>query len=49
MTGVNGTEITTIIDYNEEMKKYLPGSKVKLTVMRDNREATLEVVYGEKS
>ncbi len=48
LTRVNGVEVTTIIDYNEEMKKYLPGSTVKLTVRRNDKEVTMKVVYGEK-
>lgn len=49
LIGVNGVPVTTIIDYNEEMKKYLPGDTVKLTVKRENRELVLKVVYSEKS
>lgn len=49
LISVNGVEVTTIIDYNEEMKKYLPGSTVKLKVKRDGKETVLKVVYGEKN
>lgn len=49
LISVNGVEVTTIIDYNEEMKKYLPGNTVKLTVRRGGKEIVLKVVYGEKS
>lgn len=49
LISVNGVEITTIIDYNEEMKKYLPGSAVKLTVKREGKDIVLKVVYGEKN
>jgi serine protease Do len=45
---VNGVEVTTIIDYNEEMKKYLPGNTVKLKVRRNGKEIEMKVVYGEK-
>lgn len=45
---VNDVEVTTIIDYNEEMKKYLPGSTVKLTIRRNDKEIALKAVYGEK-
>jgi serine protease Do len=48
LMSVNGVEVTTIIDYNEEMKKYLPGSTVKLTVRRNDKEIELKAVYGEK-
>lgn len=49
LISVEGVEVTTIIDYNEEMKKYLPGSTVKLTVKREEKEVVLKVVYGEKN
>jgi serine protease Do len=45
---VNGAEVTTIIDYNEELKKYLPGSSATLTVRRNGREISLKAVFGEK-
>lgn len=49
LIAVNGVEVTTVIDYNEEMKKYLPGNTVKLTIRRDGKEMTLKVVYSEKT
>ena len=49
LISLNGVEVTTIIDYNEEMKKYLPGSAVKLNVKREGKETVLKVVYGEKN
>lgn len=48
MISVNGVEVTTIIDYNEEMKKYLPDSAVKLTVKREGKAIDFKVVFGEK-
>ena len=48
LIGVNCVEVTTIIDYNEEMKKYMPGSTVKLIVRRIDKEIELKVVYSEK-
>jgi serine protease Do len=48
LIAVNDVEVTTIIDYNEEMKKYLPGSTVKFIVRRNDKETALKVVYGEK-
>jgi len=45
---VNNVPVTTKIDYNEEMKKYLPGDKVVLTVERNGEIINLEVKYGEK-
>ena len=49
LIAVNDIEVTTIIDYNEEMKKYLPGSTAKLLVKREGKETILKVVYGEKN
>jgi len=45
---VNGIKITTIVDYNEEMKKYLPGSKITIGVDRDGKIVKLGVTCGEK-
>lgn len=44
---VNGAEVTTKIDYNEEMKKYLPGSKAELAVERDGKALKIKVTFGE--
>lgn len=46
---VNGVDIYSIIDYNEEMKKYLPGNKAVLRILRDNREFDVTVEFGEKN
>lgn len=48
LMSVNGVKVNTIIDYNEEMKKYLPGNKATLKIMRNNKLINLEVVFGEK-
>jgi serine protease Do len=48
LLSVNGVKVNTIIDYNEEMKKYLPGSKAVLKIMRDNKRIDIPVVFGEK-
>lgn len=45
---VNGVSITTKIDYNEEMKKYLPGNSVELGVIRGNKRLNIKVTYTEK-
>lgn len=44
---VNGTNITTKIDYNEEMKKYLPGDTVTLTIERKNEIIKMKVEFDE--
>lgn len=48
LLSINGIEINSVIDYNEEMKKYLPGDKVEFTMLRDGKEFKLNVVFGEK-
>jgi len=45
---VNGVKVTTKIDYNEEMKNYLPGDSVELTVSRDGSETKVKVTFSEK-
>lgn len=45
---VNGVKVNSIIDYNEEMKKYLPGDKAALKLVRDGRQVVVNVVFGEK-
>ena len=44
---VNGVKINTIIDYNEEMKKYLPGDSVELTLKREDNYLKFKVTFGE--
>lgn len=46
---VNGAPVTTKIDYNEEMKKYLPDDTVELTIERNGNEVTIKVTFKEKS
>jgi serine protease Do len=45
---VNGVTITTMIEYNEETKKYLPGDSVVFVVERDGETIDIIVKYGEK-
>jgi serine protease Do len=46
---VNGIKVATIVDYNEEMKKYLPGDVVQMQIGRNDRIKILKVKYTEKS
>ncbi|MDF2985259.1 MAG: trypsin-like serine protease with C-terminal domain [Eubacterium sp.] len=48
LVSVNGVEVNSIIDYNEEMKKYLPGDKANFKLIRDNKQLTVKVTFGEK-
>ena len=45
---VNSVYITTKIDYNEEMKKYLPCDSAELTIDRDGSTIKIKVIYEEK-
>lgn len=48
LVSVNGVKVNSIVDYNEEMKKYLPGDRAAFKIVRDNKELTVNVVFGEK-
>ena len=48
LISINNVKINTIIDYNEEMKKYLPKSKATFKVKRNNSEQNFSIVFGEK-
>lgn len=48
VTEVNGIKVSTIIDYNEDMKKYLPGDTVELTVKRNENALKIKVAFTEK-
>lgn len=44
---VNGVNITTRIDYNEEVKKYLPGDSTIIVIEREKKENKVKVVFNE--
>jgi serine protease Do len=46
ITNINGTNITSIVDYNEEMKKYLPGSTATFTIKRGEKVSKLKIIFG---
>lgn len=48
LVSINGVKVNSIIDYNEEMKKYLPGEKATLNILRDKKQLKVDVVFGEK-
>jgi len=48
LVSINGTKVNSIIDYNEEMKKYLPGDKATFKILRDKKQFNIDVVFGEK-
>lgn len=45
---VNNVLVTTRVDYNEEMKKYMPGTIVEMQIIRNGKLIKLKVKYGEK-
>lgn len=49
LLSVNDVKVNSIIDYNEEMKKYLPGDKAKFKLVRDGKQFVVNVVFGEKN
>ncbi|PYG87447.1 serine protease Do [Ruminiclostridium sufflavum DSM 19573] len=48
LLSISGTNVNSVIDYNEEMLKYLPGDKATLKIIRDKELLSIEVVFGEK-
>lgn len=44
---INNININTLVDYNEEMKKYLPKDKINLKVSRGGVKTYINVVLGE--
>lgn len=44
LTSINNSAVNTLVDYNEEMKKYLPASKVSLKIRRDGIEKIVECI-----
>lgn len=45
---VDGVKLSTKIDYNEEMKRYLPGDTAYFTVEREGDQKLIKVVFGEE-
>ncbi len=48
LISINGITVNSIIDYNEEMLKYLPGDKATFKIIRDKKPLSIVVVFGEK-
>lgn len=44
LMSINSSNINTLVDYNEEMKKYMPGSRIKLIISRNGNEMIIECV-----
>ncbi|MCY6369491.1 S1C family serine protease [Clostridium ganghwense] len=47
LEAIDGKDITSIAQYNEILKKHLPGDKVKLTFSRENKKIDVSVVLKE--
>lgn len=48
LISVNDHKVNSIIDYNEEMKKYLPGDKAVFKLLRGGKTFSVNIVFGEK-
>lgn len=49
LRSVNGVTMTTKIDYNEEMKKFLPGDTAVLELDRDGKKVQIKVTFGDNN
>lgn len=49
LMAVNDKKINSIVDYNEEMKKYLPKDTVTVKIKRDGVIQSMKVVMGEQN
>ena len=49
LRSVNGVTMTTKIDYNEEMKKYLPGDTAIFDLDRDGKKIEVKVTFGDNN
>lgn len=47
IVSINGARINTIVDFDEEMKKYLPGDKVDIKFKRGGNVQSLMILLGE--
>lgn len=49
LVSINGCSVNTLVDLNEEMKKYLPGNAVNLKIKRNGSAQIINYTLGEKS
>ncbi|MBP1990552.1 S1C family serine protease [Paenibacillus eucommiae] len=47
LVSVGGTTVKTMVDYNQALKKYLPGEKVSLSLKSGGLAITKEITLGE--
>ena len=48
IVAVNNDKVTDLRNYTDILKKYQPGDEVKIKVMRDAKEKTIDLVLGER-
>ena len=48
LVSVDGVAVNSIVELNELMKKYIPGSQVKVSVKCSGEIKTADIVLGEK-
>lgn len=46
ITGINEKSITTLVDFNEAMKNYLPGDSAILMIKRNDKVVKIKIVFG---
>ncbi|RCX16856.1 serine protease Do [Anaerobacterium chartisolvens] len=45
---IDGEDITAIVDFNEKMKSYLPGSTCVFKISRDDVQSEIKVTFGDE-
>ncbi len=48
LTAIDGKNIYNIVDYNELLKKYAPGSTAVLTIIRDDKSIKIKITFEEE-
>jgi len=48
LLAINGSYLSTYLDYTEELKNYAPGDTVELTLRRGNNIRTVQITFAEK-
>ena len=48
LLSLNGVNVNTYSEYAEELKKYLPGDTVDLTLIHDGHKRTVRITFNEK-
>ena len=48
LLAINGVYLNTYLDYTEELKNYVPGDTVELTLRRGNNIRTVQITFAER-